>query len=275
MNKKTIFVRHPVASAIVLPILGLLWLNLTYMLVSTLPDNIQALLTALFSLLLLPIHKLIHKPDYRGSFAPGLLSDKRVWICSAIALAMSIADPVIAGIRSGFNSMDISYICNGIQAGCTEEVIFRVLPISVMMATWKDRKSSFPVLLITSLVFGLIHLTNLGSGAKLDITILQVFTAATSGLMYGALYLTTGNVLLPIILHALHDILSFWSLGEAAALTIDVTPDLLIEEGIIIAVKIILTVILMKNRNEHISAVWQERWSGNESDGSEENFEEV
>ena len=51
-------------------------------------------------------------------------------------------------------------------------------------------------------------------------------------------------------------------IGSDAALTAAITPQLIAEEGTLIAMEIVITVLLLKNNKERIIEVWNNRWSG-------------
>jgi membrane protease YdiL (CAAX protease family) len=55
-------------------------------------------------------------------------------------------------------------------------------------------------LILSSLLFGLYHLSNLHV-QPLDVTIAQVLQTVGLGMIFGAIYLKTGNLLMPILTH--------------------------------------------------------------------------
>ena len=260
-EKKFFFIKHPVLASIIIPALGLLYISLLNVPLSLLPEVPSQIILALITFLLLVFHKMHYKPYYLGSFYKDGIKDRRLWILVAIAFSIDIAFPIVKGIFIRHNSFKLSYFANGLQAGCCEEIIFRALPVSVMMAYFKNKKTYIPALLLGSLIFGIIHLTNLIDGsAAVAITWLQVFTASASGLLYCAIYIYTGNILIPIIMHSIHDMGAFLELGSDASLTIAIRPGLLIEEGIMFTMEIVIAVLLLRKHKDHIISVWNNRW---------------
>lgn len=85
-----------------------------------------------------------------------------------------------------------------------EEYTFRGLLIPVLGKLLKDR--TFLILLISSLGFGSIHFINLLNHFPFYLIFAQVMLAAATGMLYGALYIKTHNLLLPIILHVITDL---------------------------------------------------------------------
>lgn len=101
----------------------------------------------------------------------------------------------------------------GIAPGFCEEVIFRIIPISTIQRLPAQNKKQ--ALLITYLVsgmgFGLVHAFNVLIGADPVSTMLQVLYAVGMGLLFGGLYLLTGNLWVTVILHSFLDFASFMS----------------------------------------------------------------
>ena len=86
-----------------------------------------------------------------------------------------------------------------LAAGVGEEVLFRGV-IQAALAGWSGAAMG---LLLTSLLFGLVHL----------ITPTYAALAGLLGLYLGALALYSGNLLAPILVHALYDVaaLTYWT----------------------------------------------------------------
>ena len=94
----------------------------------------------------------------------------------------------------------------GFAPGFFEEVVLRGSALSNMMYHWKDKKN--PVLrslVVSSLIFGALHLINL-SHAGVAETLMQVGYAAGVGFLFGAAYLRSRNIVGPVICHAIIDI---------------------------------------------------------------------
>jgi len=88
--------------------------------------------------------------------------------------------------------------------GLFEEVLFRGLVLKLLLVVFGDSKKGIvKAALISSLIFGAIHIVNAFFGAGLLPTISQVIYATAIGIFFAALYLRTRNLLVPILLHAL------------------------------------------------------------------------
>lgn len=77
-----------------------------------------------------------------------------------------------------------------------EEVIFRAFLMKALMNI-----SSVLAIIVSSSLFGIIHLMNILSGAELLATILQVFYAMAFGFMCAAFFYKTDNIIPCIICH--------------------------------------------------------------------------
>lgn len=84
-----------------------------------------------------------------------------------------------------------------------EEYTFRGMIFGSLLAgTTKNQQGVLKDVIITAILFGLIHLIN-SFGGNMSITLLQVLQTTALGLVLSALYLRSGSMLLPITLHFL------------------------------------------------------------------------
>ena len=85
-------------------------------------------------------------------------------------------------------------------AGLGEELLFR----GVIQPVLLELSGTAIALIVTSLIFGLLHL----------ITPTYAFLAAAFGLYLGSLMLITGDILVPIVAHAVYDVVALGFLRE-------------------------------------------------------------
>ena len=91
--------------------------------------------------------------------------------------------------------------------GLFEEFFFRgVLLVRLLDRLPPTPRGRLAAVLISSAVFGLIHLFNLAAGAGALPTLLQVGYSFLIGCLMALLLLACGNLLLPVLCHALYDI---------------------------------------------------------------------
>ena len=115
-------------------------------------------------------------------------------------------------------------LINGLSPGLLEEVLFRIIPISFVMKNKDRERYMVPVLVWTSLAFGLIHGINILAGADPFTTLLQVLYAMGAGFVFGAIYMRTGNFWILILLHTMTD---FFAYLKEGSLVLTQTIDLL------------------------------------------------
>lgn len=92
--------------------------------------------------------------------------------------------------------------------GVFEEFLFRGLILNVLLekmgSHWKGKILS---IVISSVLFGLIHLLNLFENPNMiNATIAQIFYATFIGVFLGALYVRVGNLWVVVIYHAIVDL---------------------------------------------------------------------
>lgn len=84
----------------------------------------------------------------------------------------------------------------GLSAGIFEETLFRLALPAVIFGIWPDAPLAF---IIATVLFGLLHLYQKATG---------VIFATVLGVVFAYLYLVSGSILVPIVLHVLIDLRS-------------------------------------------------------------------
>ena len=92
-----------------------------------------------------------------------------------------------------------------IAVAAFEEIAFRGVLFPYYLKKCKSRLQVFICIAATSCVFGLYHLFNLVSGAGFGAVIRQVGYSALIGAMCATCMLITGDILVPIVLHAVYN----------------------------------------------------------------------
>lgn len=111
--------------------------------------------------------------------------------------------PILNGItESKSSTIFISLLITSL-IGINEEFIFRGIILSALRKN--GRLSS---IITSSIIFGLFHLLNLVYGADIIDTVVQVVFATGFGLVMAVTKYETGEMLSPIIIHALWDFIS-------------------------------------------------------------------
>lgn len=103
------------------------------------------------------------------------------------------------------------YVLDCLMIGLFEELAFRGVLLPFLLE--KRRKSKSQILwtvVLSSGVFGLIHLINLFEGAGVGATLLQVGYSFLIGGMCAIVLMKTGNLVYCILLHTVYDIGGRW-----------------------------------------------------------------
>lgn len=104
--------------------------------------------------------------------------------------------------KGDFNPLTAEILILGLAPSIFEEVVFRGIFIHNLKASGK---SDMAALLIPALIFGLIHLTNAVNG-NIAQALVQTGYAVVVGLVFGAIYIRTGDLVSVVIAHAAMDI---------------------------------------------------------------------
>ena len=96
--------------------------------------------------------------------------------------------------------------------GMAEEFLCRGWLLNEFLERYGDtKKGIWYSIIVSGVIFGLIHLGNIATGQPVFTTIQQALFAAAAGIMYGLIYYKTKNIWSVIILHGLWDFALFLS----------------------------------------------------------------
>ena len=138
-----------------------------------------------------------------------------------VGVKLAIPMLIVAGINliSSVASLEsfsfikfINILVLSIFVGVAEEFLCRGWLQNEFIERYSDNKNNVIIsIVLSSLVFGFMHIMNLGTQTVFE-TILQVINAVALGLLLGSIYYKTKNIWSVIFLHALYDFAIF--LGE-------------------------------------------------------------
>jgi membrane protease YdiL (CAAX protease family) len=140
--------------------------------------------------------------------------------------------------------------------------MFRGLLVPIGMGFLKKNRV-FVTVLTSSMFFGAMHLFNAGSGAGITLAILQAVATTFVGLFYAAVYLRSGSVLVPIVLHGVYDWICFVTdpTLNNGVMTGNVTVWLILAVLIDVALGITAIYLLRPAVNHEVEALWDAKWS--------------
>lgn len=91
--------------------------------------------------------------------------------------------------------------------GVFEEFLIRGLSLNILIEKFgNDKKGIWLSVIISSVLFGIIHFANLTTGASFQGVLIQVISTSFLGMYLAAIYLRSGSVWTTAILHGLYDL---------------------------------------------------------------------
>lgn len=218
---------------------------------------------AVITFVILALYKYWFRPDFEGMLRGG---DPRFirQICIVMIVYWILDVPLVfIGGFGTFGPPSLTSIGISIMAGCSEELAFRGLPLSYLMRQWKDEKRILVSVVITSVIFGAIHMSNAVVGADLGSSIIQVFSSIAMGIFLAAVYLRTGNLLVTMILHFMHDILALLDVKgiQDGVVTASVNWTSYCDLGITIGLAIVGFWLIRSAKHSEIRALWDKKWN--------------
>ena len=115
-------------------------------------------------------------------------------------------------------------VINTAMVGLSEEFMFR----GVLFRALRSRLCMWPAILLTSVLFGGVHVFNVFITGQLVDATAQALAAMMSGFIFMALLLRTGSLWVPIAYHALFDMSIFLATSGAAGAESEPGPSTLV-----------------------------------------------
>lgn len=104
----------------------------------------------------------------------------------------------------------ILYTINMLFVGINEELSMRSLILNNLVLRYgKDKRGVYKAIIIASMIFGAIHLVNIFFMSPVTV-IVQAINAASAGVLFGAIFLSSKNVWACIIVHTMVDWISLF-----------------------------------------------------------------
>ncbi|MCR5403587.1 MAG: CPBP family intramembrane metalloprotease, partial [Butyrivibrio sp.] len=188
----------------------------------------------------------------------------KVLIIFVVYWIVSVAIDLIAP-EANYQIPSFTAITASLSAGIMEELLFRGFLLTPMLKKNVDRKRLITAAIVSAIIFGLFHGTNVFAGASLGKTISQVFTSFLLGLAFAAVYIMTGSLLPAIILHVIHDIIAYSNVAatsESGVMIGTFQPiDILGVVFAAILAFVIARLAFNKNRDAETIKLWNDTWS--------------
>ena len=129
------------------------------------------------------------------------------WIVIVLSLAAFIIGitqlPLDSFVRPNISRLAVVVLHPFIGTGLFEEVLFRGLILKLLLVKMgHTKKGIINAIIISSVIFGLLHIINSIAGTLEIATNIEQIVATTGfGFLYAVLYLRTKNLWVPILLH--------------------------------------------------------------------------
>jgi len=267
-NRKHRVLDHPIIGYFLLIVFVLLLTSLGSLIDSPISSFVSGIAghevgsgigTAIGAVMALAIFWIWFKPDFDGclkkkGFLAGIIMLLPVLV---IHYAGSIVSWTALGTGSVLSAFLLSF-----APGFGEEVMFRGLGIANYMRTIRSEKQIKVIFWLSSVVFGLVHATNIFAGGDPFAVGVQTVYAIGIGMALGAVYLRTGNLWPCILGHRSLDFTEF------------IRGDLAGSDGVMVgmgvgdwitvvaaAVGAVLGLLMIRQKNcPQIMEVWSRKW---------------
>ena len=273
MRKHNFVDNHPILSSFLICMFMLLFQELLATLlrsvhimlfkeVSKLSEIIYMFISAALSFL---FYKLWFNPDFEGALTGGNLKDSLKYYLPFVIYWIITAVAMLIEHSFRFKGITPEILRVSLTAGIVEELCFRHATVSTILKNRNQKDQLLKIVFISSVFFGLLHLTNLVGGADPFSTILQILTASCLGIYFAVLYVRCGNLLPAIILHSLHDIYAISTSSEVTEQGLiagGVTFSSYVDLFCCIALAIYaIKYLLPEQGKEKVVALWNHKWN--------------
>ena len=214
--------------------------------------------------IMMGVYKLWFRPEFEGMLKGDLPLGFLLGLIELIYVVVTFAVSMMFGYELNIKPLTSVIIFSSLGAGLGEEFIFRGVLISTLMRQWKDQNKFRSAALVSGIVFGLIHATNVFAGADPLRTLLQVIGAVGIGIMFTAVYLRSGSILPCMFYHTLHDIIAIAGESEVTETGIITASKINMGDGANLVMSLVLAAIalwlLRPEKNEEMRALWNRKW---------------
>ena len=225
--------------------------------------SVDAIGYIIVSLIVLWIYKRWFYPEFEGNLRGGI-PGAGIRLSLFILIYWAVCFPIqFLFTPAVFGWPTLKTLSLALTAGFTEEVAFRGLPVSLLMRQWHEEKRILTIMILISVIFGGVHITNFFAGANLGSTFMQTIGAACMGLFFCGIYLRCGNLWVPIAVHALHDYLCFLDVAgiQNGVVVQEITWFSFLDLAFSIGMGILGIWMVRPSKRAEIRRLWNRKWS--------------
>ncbi|CCV64727.1 hypothetical protein BN85411500 [Alteracholeplasma palmae J233] len=181
----------------------------TYSYIEVLGEFLSFCIAAIFAFFLF---EKVHTFFRIKGIKKGLLIAFPIYILIAALLIKSLVGLSISDIEYQGVDATFRYILFMICVGLFEELLFRGILLNVFIKVFENKENKeLKALMVSSLLFGMVHFLNILGGQHYLVTIGQVIYTISLGLIFGLIYLKSGNLIAAIIAHVMLNIVAMFT----------------------------------------------------------------
>jgi membrane protease YdiL (CAAX protease family) len=208
--------QKPILAILAVYVITFLFQRFSWLLFSVFPDNmLRAYVRELYDMLwpvalsLLFGFRFIY---HRKGFGATLITAMPLLIWSIFVLFLSWFITFFEGAQWQTTPAILLGILHMIGIGVREEVIYRgIIGNALALKYATDKKGLWFAVIVSALIFGSVHITNIFYGVKLMGLMAQIVAAFAIGLSFAAIYLRGGNIWVLVLIHAIIDTGAFFN----------------------------------------------------------------
>ena len=230
-------------------------------------DFVQYLLMSAAGILCMLAQKWWFAPAFKGVFRAEIPLRDICLLCVPFLIQLFLSWMLnIMDYGLFFHASALSVVM-ALSAGFGEEAMFRGLAVPIGMRYLRGRNKILITALVTSVIFGLSHLGNIKGGNVIGVV--QAVAAIGSGLLYAAVFLRTGSIMVTVVTHFLIDWMYFVTnpaLQNGEMAKMGVTIAVIISCIVDLSMSAVGLWLIRPAVREKIEAVWQNKWDFSDSD---------
>ena len=230
-------------------------------------DYVQYLLMSVAGILCLLAQKWWFAPAFKGVFRTEIPLREIGLLCVPFLIQLLLSWLLNVMDHGLFFRATALSVVMALSAGFGEEAMFRGLAVPIGMRYLRGRNRILITALVTSVVFGLSHLGNAKGGNVIGIV--QAVATIGSGLLYAAVFLRTGSIMVTVVMHFLIDWMYFVTnpaLQSGEMANMGVTTAVIISCIVDLSMSAVGLWLIRPAVREKIEAVWQNKWDFADSD---------
>jgi len=216
-------------------------------------------LSAAMAFLLLWLFERWYSPQYKGTITlEGAGAGLKVLLPVIVFWVVWIVIKVAMGFYNAY-PLDLESFLKGLRPGVLEESSYRGMAMGIVLCKYHKKGSVWLPVVFTSVVFGLMHLTNLfGEDLTSEIAIhlmLNVLFACAFGAIFAMTFTLCGSVWPTLVVHSAYDT------ALNCLLYTDASPEWLAVVDILATIALmVFTAVLFYRSRDKTEALWDKKW---------------